>query len=137
MVLAKNNPVPLPCGNRIFGDIPRQLNNSESIESVPLPPEVGGDLAAEWRTAATEATRADFDALVTRGGVPKAWLWAGAMRFGVTSIYTCADGTYEPNPDGRPAFIVPAAPVPEETLFEDNDPEDLIAFTLTAPSPTA
>jgi hypothetical protein len=61
------------------------------------------------------------------------WLWSGPMRFGVASIHTHADGTYEPNPNGRPAFIVPASPVTEETLFEDHDPEDLVAFTLATP----
>jgi hypothetical protein len=84
------------------------------------------DLAEEFTAATAAVKRADFDHLVAQG-VPYTWLWAGPMRFGITSA-----GTYGPMPDGQRAFIVPAIPISNDSV--DNDVGDLIAWFPDTPS---
>jgi hypothetical protein len=118
------NPAPRSGGSRV--DVQADTEFSETTARLQ---ESGWDLTNEWGAAATAATCVDFDALIG-SGVPKRWLWGGPMRFGVASIATSDDGAYQPDPDGRHAFIVPAIPVSVDALFEDCDPVDLVAFRL-------
>src|SRR5258708_20554473 len=67
------------------------------------------DLCAEFMEASAAAEARDFDTLVSLG-VPSEFLRHGAKRFGVAEIVT-ANGFYEPMPEGRLAFIVPAIPL--------------------------
>jgi hypothetical protein len=64
------------------------------------------DLAGEFAAATVAAQRADFDHLEGQG-VPHDYLWLGPMRFGITNIATIGN-SYEPMPDGKRAFVVPA-----------------------------
>jgi hypothetical protein len=82
------------------------------------------DLAEEFTAATAAAQRADFDHLVAEG-VPYTWLWAGPMRFGVTNIITSGN-TYEPMPDGKRAYVVPAIPLSNDSA--DDDVGDLVAW---------
>jgi hypothetical protein len=84
----------------------------------------------EFTAATASAQRDDFDYLIAQG-VPYTWLWAGPMRFGITNIITGA-GTYEPMPDGKRAFVVPAVPLSNDSL--DDDIGDLVAWFPDNPS---
>lgn len=89
------------------------------------------DLWAEFTAAAGPATRrCHFDELVARG-VPKDFLWLGPMRFGVAEVATDTDGTYQPMPGGRLAYIVPARPLADlddDEWGTEQDLVDLVAF---------
>ena len=88
------------------------------------------DIAMELTAATTEVKRADFDYLVAQGA-PYPWLWGGPMRFGIANIMTSGT-TYEPVPDGKRAFVVPAIPLRDDVV--DDDVGDLIAFFPSDPS---
>lgn len=76
------------------------------------------------------AASADFHALVA-AGVPRDWLWTGAGKFGVANIQPRRSGLYDPDPDGRPAVILPVYPLVQ---FEPSDVFDLVAFRPDRPT---
>jgi hypothetical protein len=87
-------------------------------------------LIDEFTAATANARRSDFDDL-ERQGVPRAHLWHGSMRFGVTEIMVDS-GTYQPMRSGKRACLVPAIPLRDG--FFDEDVGDLIAWFPDNPS---
>jgi hypothetical protein len=90
-------------------------------------------LADEFGAAAVAATAEHYAALIA-AGVPRAFLYRGACRFGVAAIEPEGD-FYQPVPGGDLAFIVPALPIPApwEPRFPDEDPSDLVAWLPQEP----
>jgi hypothetical protein len=87
------------------------------------------NLLAEFEAATEAVEPRHFDVLVS-AGVPRRFLYGGAMRFGIAAIETDGD-LYEPSADGVRAFIMPAQPLlsPGDADFEiAPDIGDLVAW---------
>lgn len=95
---------------------------------------MSGGLAEEFAIAAAMASPSHYHDLISEG-VSREFLYQGGCRFGVVEIDPSADGLYQPAPGGRPAYVVPAQPIPApwESGFPEDDPADLIAWLPSEP----
>lgn len=88
------------------------------------------DIREELWHAVQAFETGDTDGKLDRLGITRATYWQGPAVLGKQRIRPHRDGSYEPDPEGKPALVVPVS----DSYTSDNfDPIDLIAFQPNRP----